>query len=139
PCGRNTAPATLIAALMVAASDAEKLVLLLPSDHLIADAQGFRDAVGRGAPDAAAGHIVTFGVRPDGPETGYGYIEATGSGCILEVARFVEKPDEATAQTYVDSGFHYWNAGIFLFKAAAMIAEFERQAPDLVEACREAL
>jgi len=82
---------------------------------------------------------VTFGVRPDSPETGYGYIEASGGGDALDVRRFVEKPDEATAQGYVDSGTYYWNAGIFLFRAATMIEEFERQAPDLLDCCREAL
>lgn len=139
PFGRNTAPAALVAALMAAETDPDKLILLLPSDHLIADAQGFRDAVGRGAPEAAAGHIVTFGVRPDAPETGYGYIEVAGEGAALDVVRFVEKPDEATAQTYVESGRHFWNAGIFLFKASTMVAEFERQAPDLLETCRASL
>lgn len=139
PQARNTAPAAVIAALMMACEDKDALVLLLPSDHVVQDKQGFAQSVRAGMDAAARGDIVTFGVRPDAPETGYGYIEASGEGEVLDVARFVEKPDRATAQRYLDDGRYYWNAGIFLFHAQAMIETFARFAPDILSACEKAL
>ncbi len=139
PCARNTGPAALIAALIANDEDPGKLVLLLPSDHLVNDSDAFRKTVAEGAGAAADGHIVTFGVRPDSPETGFGYIEAVGEGEVLDVARFVEKPTLEVAQGYLESGNYFWNAGIFLFSATTMISEFERLAPDILECCRNAL
>ncbi len=139
PCARNTGPAALIAALIANDEDPGKLVLLLPSDHLINDSDAFRATVAAGASAAADGHIVTFGVRPDSPETGFGYIEADGEDTVLDVAQFVEKPTLDVAQGYVDSGRHFWNAGIFLFSAGVLINEFERLAPEILECCRDAL
>lgn len=139
PCARNTGPAALTAALIANDEDPGKLVLLLPSDHLVNDADAFRETVAEGAGAAADGHIVTFGVRPDSPETGFGYIEADGEGTVLDVAQFVEKPTFEVAQGYLESGNCFWNAGIFLFSAGTLISEFERLAPDILERCREAL
>lgn len=139
PQARNTAPAAIVAALMAAQKEEDALVLLLPSDHVIQDRDGFTRSVKSGMEEAAAGQIITFGVKPDAPETGYGYIETTGHGEVLDVARFVEKPDRETAQGYLEDGQYYWNAGIFLFQAQKMIDTFAQLAPDILEACREAL
>jgi mannose-1-phosphate guanylyltransferase/mannose-6-phosphate isomerase len=118
PVGRNTAPAACIAALIAARSDRNSLVLLAPSDHMIPDAGAFAQAVAAGISAAREGALVTFGVEPDCPHTGYGYIETeTTEGAALAVSRFVEKPSRETAEAFLDSGRFYWNAGIFLFKA----------------------
>ncbi len=139
PAARNTAPAALVAALLAAREDPGRLVLLLPSDHLITDAEGFRDSVMAGAEAAGDGRIVVFGVAPDAPETGYGYIATQGEGALLDVVRFVEKPDRRTAERFLRAGGHYWNAGIFLFSARTMIEAFEEHAPEILAPCREAL
>ena len=139
PMGRNTAPAAAIAALLAAERSDDALLLLAPSDHVIADAEAFRETVLRGVPAAQAGALITFGVKPSGPNTGYGYIEAEGAGDALKVRRFVEKPDQAKAESYVVSGNFYWNAGIFLMSARALIAAFEAYAPDILEGCRRTL
>ncbi len=143
PEGRNTAPAAAVAALAAAERDADALVLLLPSDHAIADVAAFHAALRTGMTAARAGRIVTFGIRPDAPETGYGYI-ALGEALAVApgahaVAQFVEKPDAARAAQLIATGTHVWNGGIFLFRADVMLAEFERLEPDLLEACRAAL
>ncbi|MBU2531901.1 MAG: mannose-1-phosphate guanylyltransferase/mannose-6-phosphate isomerase [Alphaproteobacteria bacterium] len=140
PVARNTAPAALVAALAALTRDAEALVLLMPSDHVIADADGFRSSVARGVPAARNGDIVTFGVKPDKPETGYGYIEV---GPLAEsgaqtVSRFVEKPQRDVAEAYLKAGNYLWNAGIFLYAARTMVAAFAEHAPDTLEAAREA-
>jgi mannose-1-phosphate guanylyltransferase/mannose-1-phosphate guanylyltransferase/mannose-6-phosphate isomerase len=135
PAPRNTAPAIALAALN-AAPDA--VLLVLPSDHLIADAAGFRDAVRRALPFARDGWIVTFGMAPDRPETGYGYIrraEAIGDG-VFRAARFVEKPDAATAAAYLAEGGYDWNGGIFLLRASAVIEGLAAHAPDILAAAR---
>jgi mannose-1-phosphate guanylyltransferase/mannose-6-phosphate isomerase len=140
PAGRNTAPAAAIAALIAQReSHDDSLLLLAPSDHVIADAEAFRAAVRRGAPAARDGALITFGVKPTAPHTGYGYIEAEGAGPALTVRRFVEKPNEADAARYLASGRFYWNAGIFLMSAPALLAAFEAHAPDVLESCRRAL
>jgi mannose-1-phosphate guanylyltransferase / mannose-6-phosphate isomerase len=139
PMGRNTAPAACIAALLAGEKDADALILLAPSDHVIADAEGFRQTVLAGAPAAREGALVTFGVKPDAPHTGYGYIEAEGDGAVLGVKRFVEKPDATTAARYLASGNFYWNAGIFLMSARALIAAFEAERPDILGGCRRTL
>jgi len=140
PVGRNTAPAAAVAALMLAESDPDALMLLMPSDHLIADPEAFRQAVGVAVPLALAGRMVTFGISPTGPNTGYGYIKAGSplvGGHVVE--RFVEKPDLATAEAYVASGDYTWNSGIFLLPVALFLAELEAHAPGMVETCRTAL
>lgn len=136
PASRNTAPAIALAAL---ALEPRTLMLVMPSDAMIADPGAFRAAVHAGAVPAAEQRLVTFGVRPTRPETGYGYIE-TGRhhDGWYEVARFVEKPDEDTAQTYIDGGRHLWNAGMFLLSADSYLEELKRHAPDVLAVCREA-
>ncbi len=140
PHGRNTAPAACTAALISAASDPNAIVLLAPSDHMIADADAFVEAIRTGLGPARNGALVTFGVEPDCPHTGYGYIETIkGNGPALGVKRFVEKPTREAAETYLDSGNFYWNAGIFMFKAATLIELLEVHAPEILAACRRAL
>lgn len=140
PVGRNTAPAATVAALMLTGNDPDALMLLMPSDHLITDPDAFRRALDTAAPLARQGRLVTFGIQPSGPNTGYGYIRR---GTALEggftVASFVEKPDSATAAAYVDSGEYYWNAGIFLMPAALYLEEMRVHAPEIVTRCRQAL
>lgn len=140
PEGRNTAPAACIASLIAAGSDENALVLLAPSDHMIGDRDAFVRAVESGIEAAAAGSLVVFGVEPDCPHTGYGYIETeAGNRIDLKVKRFVEKPDAETAEQYLDAGGFYWNAGIFLFKARTMLDLLATHAPEILAACREAL
>jgi mannose-1-phosphate guanylyltransferase/mannose-6-phosphate isomerase len=143
PVGRNTAPAACVAALMLAASDPGALLLVMPSDHVIADPAAFHAAVARAAAAARAGALVTFGIAADRPETGYGYIRRgpalPGQDGCYAVAAFVEKPDRARAQAYVASGDYAWNSGIFLFPAGLYVDELTRQHPELVASCRAAL
>ncbi len=140
PVARNTAPAALIAALMAARQADDALVLLLPSDQQIVDREGFLHSVQAGEEVARRGRFVTFGVRPTEPHTGYGYIEVkTVEGDVLPVRRFVEKPTRETAGQYLKAGNYFWNAGIFLFSARAMIEAFERHMPSLIAPCRQAL
>jgi mannose-1-phosphate guanylyltransferase/mannose-6-phosphate isomerase len=142
PVARNTAPAACVAALRLAEQDPGALMLLLPSDHYIADRDGFLQAVARAAGAAAEGWLVTFGVTPDRPETAYGYIRRAealaGHGCH-RVARFVEKPDLKTAEGYLAGGDYVWNSGMFLFAAGRLLEEIARLEPDMLDACREAL
>jgi len=153
PMGRNTAPAVAVAALQATAHGDDPLLLVLAADHVIQNAAGFRRAVAAGMAAAEAGQLVTFGIVPTAPETGYGYIEAAealntanasddGDPASLQpvrIARFVEKPDRATAEQFLASGRFTWNSGMFLFKASAILAELERLAPEVVSACRSAL
>jgi mannose-1-phosphate guanylyltransferase/mannose-6-phosphate isomerase len=144
PEGRNTAPAVLAAALALAATDPEGLMLVAPSDHVIPDAAAFRAAVQAAAPRAEAGDLVTFGISPTRPETGYGYLElAAGADARAEtpqhLARFVEKPDAACAAQMIAAGNFLWNAGIFLFSAKALIAAFEAHAADVLAPVTEAV
>ncbi|EDN67764.1 GDP-mannose pyrophosphorylase [Beggiatoa sp. PS] len=142
PVGRNTAPAVAVSALAALAHDPEALLLVLPADHLIANATKFREAVAVGVPLAEAGYLVTFGIVPSRPETGYGYINATDAiedTIALSVERFVEKPNLETAQQYVESGQYYWNSGMFLFKASTYLEELEKFAPDILGTCRVAV
>jgi len=142
PVGRNTAPAVAVSALAALAHDPEALLLVLPADHLIANATKFREAVTAGVPLAEAGYLVTFGIVPSRPETGYGYINATDAiedTIALSVERFVEKPNLETAQQYVESGQYYWNSGMFLFKASTYLEELEKFAPDILGTCRVAV
>ncbi len=144
PIGRNTAPAVVIAAL-AAVSDpatsesADPVLLILPADHVIQDVAAFQEAVRVGLAAAEQGKLVTFGVVPSTPETGYGYIRrADGSGPAYPIAQFVEKPDLATAQRYVESKEYFWNSGMFMFKASVVLKELRSLAPDIYEACTQA-
>src|SRR6478735_3360388 len=139
PVGRNTAPAIAVAALQALADGADPLLLVLPSDHVVADVDAFRAAVHPASVAAAEGKLVTFGIVPTSPETGFGYIEADKAATgVRPVRRFVEKPDLATAQRYVQEGGYYWNSGMFLFRASRVLEELERFRPDIVAACRTA-
>ncbi|MEO0983313.1 MAG: mannose-1-phosphate guanylyltransferase/mannose-6-phosphate isomerase [Pseudomonadota bacterium] len=141
PFGRNTAAVAAVAASHVAAQDPDGIVLLLPADAHMDAPQGFWDGVTAGLPAAEAGELVTLGIKPTGPETGYGYIrqgEPIDEGAH-KVDAFVEKPDLKTAKAYLAEGGYFWNAGIFLYRADAMIREFEALAPDILQTCREAL
>ena len=138
PEGRNTAPAVLAAALWLEKTDPEALMLVAPSDHVVPDAEAFRTAVEAGAEAARAGRLVTFGIRPDRAETGYGYLElAENPGDFaarpIPLERFVEKPDAARAEEMLAAGTFLWNAGIFLFSVEAILAAFRAHAPGLIE------
>ncbi len=144
PEGRNTAPAVLSAALWLAERDPEAVMLVAPSDHVIPEAEAFRAAIAAALPRAEAGDLVTFGIAPTRPETGYGYLElAAGSDAAAPVpqplARFVEKPDAARAAEMLAAGHFLWNAGIFLFSAKAILAAYEAHAPDLLAGVRSAV
>ena len=138
---RNTAPAVCVAARLVAAEDPEGVLLVLPSDHLLADDAAFRAAIHEGEAAARAGHLVTFGIRPDRPETGYGYLELAGAPVAgaQPFLRFVEKPDADAARSMVASGRFLWNSGMFVFGARAILDAFAEHAPAVDSACRAAL
>ena len=142
PQGRNTAPAIALAAYC---SDpaVDEILLVMPSDHVIRDPQEFRDRVAAALPAAEAGALVTFGIEPTRPETGYGYIEAgdavEGTPAVRKVKRFVEKPDLATAQAFCASGSHFWNAGIFLFRSSAFLDQLRKFAPEIDAHCKAAI
>ena len=138
PAGRNTAPAIAAAALQAMAGGADPLLLVLPSDHVVRDVAGFQRAVRAASAAAEAGALVTFGIVPDAPETGFGYIQAQAGDGLRKVSRFVEKPDAATAQSYLDAGSYYWNSGMFLFRASRYLEELARFRPDIVGAVRAA-
>ncbi|HED4876768.1 TPA: mannose-1-phosphate guanylyltransferase/mannose-6-phosphate isomerase [Stenotrophomonas maltophilia] len=138
PVGRNTAPAIAVAALEATRDGADALLLVLPSDHVITDEAAFRAAVQAASSAAEAGKLVTFGIVPTGPETGYGYIKAADGQGVRAVERFVEKPNLETATGYVASGQYYWNSGMFLFKASRYLQELERLQPAMLSACRTA-
>ncbi len=142
PFGRNTAPATAVAALVALKNAPDALVLLLPADHHIGNPEALLDAVRAAKPDAEAGRIVTFGIVPGGPETGYGYIQRGArrpGAATYEIAKFVEKPNLATAQSYLASGDFYWNSGMFLASAQGLLDEMTRLCPDVAVKSREAL
>jgi mannose-1-phosphate guanylyltransferase/mannose-6-phosphate isomerase len=143
PAGRNTAPATCIAALALTETEPDPLMLVMPSDHMIGDLAAFAGAIERAAAAARAGALVSFGIAPQRAETGYGYIrrggELDGAEGVFAVAEFVEKPGPEQAQAYVASGEHSWNSGIFLFPARVYLDELERLRPEMVAACRNAL
>lgn len=138
PIGRNTAPAIALAALEAQGSDA---LLVMPSDHVIDDLAAFHDAIAHALPLVAQGWLVTFGIEPDGPETGYGYIQMgpTLGDMVHEVVRFVEKPDTANAEKMLAEGNYAWNAGIFLFRADAYLAALKRHQPDMLAAAQASM
>ncbi len=143
PVGRNTAPAVAVAALHALQADPQAILLVLPSDHAIKDARAFGAAVKEARKAAEAGFLVTFGVRPSHPATGYGYIEmgdvAPAQAGARPILRFVEKPDAVKAREYVASGRFLWNSGMFVFPAGKLVQELERFRPDIVNAARAAL
>ena len=142
PVGRNTAPAAAVAALRLLEEGPDSLMLIMPSDHVIGDPASFRAAVDEAATAAARGYLVTFGITPHAPETGYGYIKAGAAlphtDRIRAVERFVEKPNLERARAYLAEGGYSWNSGIFLFPAARFLAELEARRPAMVAACRAA-
>ena len=140
PVARNTAPAIALGALKAMEQDADALLLVLPADHLIGDTQSFTDAVKQALPAAKEGWLVTFGIHPDRPETGFGYIrraESIGDNAF-RVGKFVEKPDLPTAESYVKEGGYDWNSGMFMFKASRFLEELGTHAPAMLAAVREA-
>ena len=184
PVGRNTAPAVAVAALQAQKTGDDPVLLVLPADHVIVDGETFRNAVLHGAEFARAGKLVTFGIVPTKPETGYGYIRAdrachlfenrhlslvtshlqktkdqgqmtddptaqavvtndqgpmTNDATAFQVAKFVEKPDLPTAESYLASGDYFWNSGMFMFRASRYLEELEKFAPQMLACCREAL
>ncbi len=142
PVGRNTAPAAAVAALALSREDPEAVLLLLPADHLIQNVPAFHAAIGEGLKVVAGGHLVTFGIVPSGPHTGYGYIQRGAplpGTSAASVARFVEKPDAATAAAFLAEGGYYWNSGMFLFSARQFLEELGELRPEMVAACEQAL
>lgn len=146
PVGRNTAPALTVAALMAVEQGDDPVLLVLPADHFLRDPQGFAATARCGAALAREGHLVTFGIEPYSPETGYGYLRkgaalpaGRSSPPAWRVERFVEKPDLQTARTYLASGEYCWNSGMFMFRAAKLLEEMQRHAPAILAACRAAV
>ena len=143
PVGRNTAPAVTLAALLALRQDQDPAMVVMPADHVILDGARFREAVRQAVRLAETGMIVTFGIAPDCPETGYGYIQRgdalPGEAAAFRLARFVEKPDRATAQRYLDAGDHLWNSGLFVMKASVWRDAIGRCRPDILSACERAL
>ena len=142
PVGRNTAPALTLAALTALEAGDDMVLVVMPADHIIGDIVAFRAAVAQGTAYAESGRLVTFGIRPTLPETGYGYIRAgaalAGQDHSREISAFVEKPDATTAKRYVASGEYLWNSGIFIMRASVWLAQLGALRPDIMEACRAA-
>ncbi len=139
PLGRNTAPALTLAALAATQSDSDAVLLVMPADHVMLDTAAFQSAVRQGAALAEQGVVVTFGITPDAPETGYGYIQSGATHLDAKrIARFVEKPDLATAQRYLDAGTYLWNSGIFMMRASVWLAAIGVCRPDILAACQSA-
>ena len=140
PEGRNTAPAVALAALQAAESNPAAILLLMPADHVIRDVEAFRTAVEQGVAAAESGQLVTFGIVPTAPETGYGYIRADAdAGGVVPVQQFVEKPDGKTARAYLDSGNYFWNSGMFLFSASAYLDELANATPEIAASCKKSM
>ena len=140
PSGRNTAPAILLAAFHIHHAAADGIMCIFPADHVIGNIESFHERLGLGIDLAEGGHIVTFGIKPNYPETGYGYIEGADgvSNRALKVKRFVEKPDRSTAEQYIKAGNFFWNSGMFAFKASVLLEEFKIYQPQMLaamEAC----
>lgn len=144
PLGKNTAPAVAIAALNCLKNNLDPILLILPADHIIKDINSFAATVAQAETYAQSGKLVTFGVVPTQPETGYGYIKTgtqleTHRGLAFEVAQFIEKPDLQTAKSYLTSGDYYWNSGMFMFRASSYIEELRLHAPEMLTACEQAV
>lgn len=143
PEGRNTAPAIALAAHWALQFDPDEVLLVMPCDHVIGDKAAFARSVAEALPAAQAGSLVTFGITPSRPETGYGYIEAGdcqgGASDVLPVVRFVEKPGSAAAADFCSSGRYFWNGGIFMFRASTVLEELVRLAPAIAESCARSM
>lgn len=138
PVARNTAPAVAVAAMSAIEQAADPVMLVLPADHLIRDEKAFHEAIERGVGQAQSGKLVTFGIVPEAPETGYGYIErGKGDDGCYEVARFIEKPDAQRAAQFLATGGFYWNSGMFMFRATRFLEELGRYRRDILEASRK--
>jgi len=145
PVGRNTAPAVAVGALKALSVDPEAVLLVLPADHFIAHVARFHEVLQSGETLAGEDYLITFGIVPTAPETGYGYIKRgepiTSPKLASEacsIAEFVEKPDKSTAESYLESGRYLWNSGIFMFRASRVLAELKKYVPDIVAACTSA-
>ena len=142
PTGRNTAPALTLAALAAMQDGNDPVLLVMPSDHVIVDVDSFQSVVLKGMNQAIDGAIVTFGITPDTPETGYGYIQSGEvidyDNAVHRIARFVEKPDLPTAQSYLEAGTYLWNSGLFMMRASVWLAAIEKCRADILENCRTA-
>lgn len=143
PLGRNTAPAMTLAALEAVRDGADPVLVVMPADHVIVDVEAFRQAVVNAVALAATGLVVTFGITPDCPETGYGYIRrgarCADSPAAFELDAFVEKPRRELAEAYLESGDYLWNSGLFVMRASVWLAALERCRPDILGACRDAM
>ncbi len=144
PVGRNTAPAIALAALNAVEQGDDPVLLVLAADHVIEDRAAFHQAIKVATAYAKEGKLVTFGIVPTGPETGYGYIQRGealpgAENGPYQVQRFVEKPNQSTAEQYLESGEYYWNSGMFMFRAKRYLQELEKFRPDILEACRRAM
>jgi mannose-1-phosphate guanylyltransferase/mannose-6-phosphate isomerase len=139
PCARNTAPAIALAALKAMDNGEDPLLLILAADHLISDVTAFHKAIEQAQTLAEQDKLVTFGIQPQSAHTGYGYIEAEEKSKPSSVKRFIEKPDLATAESYLSAGNFFWNSGMFLFKASAYIKELARFSPEMLSSCKQSL
>jgi mannose-1-phosphate guanylyltransferase len=143
PVGRNTAPAIALAALQAvnnAVGGEDPVLLVLAADHVIENIKAFEDSVSKALPFAQEGKLVTFGIVPITPETGYGYIKSgKQNGDAFSVSEFVEKPDLATAKQYLENGGYYWNSGMFLFKASRYLEELKKFSPNMLDVCQRAI
>jgi mannose-1-phosphate guanylyltransferase/mannose-1-phosphate guanylyltransferase/mannose-6-phosphate isomerase len=143
PVSRNTAAAAAVAALLVSRASPDGLILLMPADHVIDDAEAFCRSVREASASARCGHLTLFGIKPDDAATGYGYIRVgpplNSAGAARRVAAFVEKPDRETAEAYIATGDYLWNSGIFLLPVQQLLAEFRAHEPDLLAGASEAL
>ncbi len=143
PVGRNTAPAIALAALKAMENNQDPILLVLPADHVIEKIKAFHGAVQDGFELAQANHLITFGIIPDSPETGYGYIKKAQlsefRANAFKIERFVEKPDQKTAQKYLESGLYCWNSGMFMFRASEIIKELETHAPEIISSCKASM
>jgi mannose-1-phosphate guanylyltransferase/mannose-6-phosphate isomerase len=140
PIGKNTAPAIAIAALQAINDNEDSILLVLPSDHVIGNIEVFHKTIEIAKQYADVGKLVTFGIVPTHPETGYGYIktEALGDDAYAyNIAAFVEKPDLKSAQKYINAGNYYWNSGMFMFRASKLLKEIEQHAPDILQVCKD--
>lgn len=131
PCARNTAPAIALAAKLLQESGKDPLMLVLPADHLIQDIPAFHQSLNLAKAEAEKGKLVTFGIQPEHPDTGFGYIQGQIKGQISPVQRFAEKPDLLTARAFVADGSYYWNSGMFVWKASTILAEIQRLQPEI--------
>ncbi|MFZ6649788.1 mannose-1-phosphate guanylyltransferase, partial [Undibacterium sp. TJN25] len=142
PTGRNTAPALTLAALAATSKQEDAVLLVMPADHVIADAEGFHRAIQQGLPQAVDGAMVTFGIVPDRPETGYGYIhvgDTLPGSPVRALQAFVEKPALETAQQYLAGGAHLWNSGIFMMRASVWLKAIQHFNPAMFDACSQAM